>query len=398
MRIRPGNCASGKTLNPNLLAVAIAILCRWVSNNNDVRFFGSIIAFAGVLYVEAACTDLSFIGPEMLGNIQSSDITEASGLAASWRNPGIFWTHNDGAREKVFALSATGTLLATFKLTKSVDDVEDIAVGPGPDAAVSYLYVADIGSNNADRDEVQIMRIPEPQVNPGEEAGTSDFKNLQNFVLKYPSGKFDAEALLVDPVGRELFVATKEENGSHLFRAKIDALTTSGKGILEAVGQLEFARISGGAVSRDGQFIALRREDEAHFWRRQPGEAVVDALRRPARPLPVVGPPAEPNGEGLTFLLDDSGYITISEGTKQPLYLFRRVEAGSQPEFVGQPLISADGLLIQVSSCAGTQVVVQRSTDLHTWENAEVFTSTGAVHTYAEPGVVTRRFFRLLAQ
>ncbi len=375
----------------------VAVSEQCVSSKN-VRLFCSIAAFASVLHAVAECAGISFTGPETLGKIQTTDISEASGLAASWRNPGIFWTHNDGSRQKIFALDTNGTLLATFKLTKSVDDVEDVGVGPGPDATTSYLYVADIGSNNADRDEVQILRVAEPQVEPGTDAGTSDFENVEKFQLKYPSGKFDAEAVLVDPVARELFIATKESNGSHLFRAKIDTLSTDKKGTLELIAQLQFARISGGAVSRNGQLIAFRREDEAHFWQRQPGESVVEALGRPAGNLPVVGPDTEPNGEGLTFLLDGSGYLTISEGAKQPLYFFRRANIGGQPEFVGQPSVSANGLQLQVSSCAGTQVAVQRSNDLHGWENAEVFTSTGEVHMYIEQTVVTRRYFRLLAQ
>jgi hypothetical protein len=36
----------------------------------------------------------------------------------------------------------------------------------------------------------------------------------------------------------------------------------------------------------------------------------------------VVGPPLEPNGEGIAFLADSSGYVTLSEGTGASVYFF----------------------------------------------------------------------------
>ena len=83
------------------------------------------------------------------GNIDTPLITEASGLAGSRVNPGVLWTHNDsGGLPRVFALDLTGHLLGTWNLPGvNANDYEDIAVGPGPEAGVSYLYVGDIGDN-----------------------------------------------------------------------------------------------------------------------------------------------------------------------------------------------------------------------------------------------------------
>lgn len=44
------------------------------------------------------------------------------------------------------------------------EDVEDIAIGPGPEAGVDYIYVSDTGNNDKDRDVVQIYRIREPDM------------------------------------------------------------------------------------------------------------------------------------------------------------------------------------------------------------------------------------------
>ena len=41
--------------------------------------------------------------------------------------------------------------------------------------------------------------------------------------------------------------------------------------------------------------------------------------------VPVVGRPAEPNGEAITFESTGYGLFTISEGEEPPLYYFRRI-------------------------------------------------------------------------
>jgi len=61
------------------------------------------------------------------GTASPNALTEASGIAASRRNAGVLWTHNDGSRERIFALSTNGALLAGFNLNENVDDVEDLA-------------------------------------------------------------------------------------------------------------------------------------------------------------------------------------------------------------------------------------------------------------------------------
>lgn len=340
--------------------------------------------------ISAPCS-FSFEGPEVLSRVISTDITEASGLAASWRNPGILWTHNDGPREKVFALNQSGEVVAVFRITKSVSDLEDVAVGPGPVIGASYLYLGDIGSNGADRDTVEIYRVPEPVVT----SGTADFSGLESFQLKYPSGKYDAEALLVDPIERMIYIATKENAGSHLFRFPIDALDAGRKVAMEAVAQLDFARISGGAISRDGGLIALRREETARIWRRGGGESVVAALARSSGDLPVVGPPDEPNGESITFLTGSSSYVTLSEGVQQPFYHFR-IASSAAAQFVTEPRFNESGLVLQVAACVGSSVVIERSTDLENWQPAESFSAGSEIHTFIDRDRRARTFYRLV--
>ncbi|MCW8849578.1 MAG: hypothetical protein OQJ81_06315, partial [Melioribacteraceae bacterium] len=74
-------------------------------------------------------------GPRMtLGTIENDDIDEASGIASSYKNMGILWTHNDaGGENRIFAIDSNGISRGTYYLNGIENrDWEDIAVGPGP--------------------------------------------------------------------------------------------------------------------------------------------------------------------------------------------------------------------------------------------------------------------------
>ncbi len=140
-------------------------------------------------------------------------VDELSGIAASRRNPGVWWVHNDsGNPAAVYAVGDNGADLGTFTLTGATNvDWEDIAVGPGPAAGTNYLYVADIGNNiDPKRNAVVVYRAPSPTVvgrlRPGRWTRRS-----RSSRLTYPGDATpDAESLLVDPVNGDLFVVTKE--------------------------------------------------------------------------------------------------------------------------------------------------------------------------------------------
>src|SRR4051812_38159940 len=126
-----------------------------------VRVLSLIALYLGAIPAQAGCP--TFGRGIQLGMVTINSLDEASGVAASRRNPGILWVHNDGPGGEIYAVAANGRHLATFFLNRNVTDKEDIAVGPGPDSEVSYLYVGDIGGNDGRR-QIQILRIPEPFV------------------------------------------------------------------------------------------------------------------------------------------------------------------------------------------------------------------------------------------
>jgi hypothetical protein len=304
---------------------------------NSVIRLSVLFVFLAAVSARAACTVCTSFEPGTnWGTVSSDNLREASGMAASARNPGVLWTHNDGSRARLFGLSTNGALLATFNFSQPIDDFEDIAVGGG------FIYIADIGGSQSlteTRSQIRVLRAPEPSVvlewaaNPV----SMDLAQVQSFTLNYPDGSYDAETLWFDPVSSALFVVTKEASGARVYRADLASST------LEFVTSLDFPRASGGDISADGSQIALRREEAAILWERCANESLADALARAGRILSVIGPPAEENGEAIAFLRDGTGYATISEGSNPSVYFFQ--STCPIPTRFTQPLSDVTGIL-----------------------------------------------------
>lgn len=242
------------------------------------------------------------------------ELPEGSGLAASRRTPGRFWSHNDSGDPVLFALDDNGRVTGRLSVSGArVEDWEALALGPCPSG--SCIYVADIGDNDAERKQITVYRIAEPA------EGTGSAKVADVFHATYPDGSHDAEALLVTPDGR-LLIVTKGDTGPVALYRFPQELRTGTTVRLERVGgprdtaaPAENDRITDGAVSPDGRWIVLRTTQALLFYRAH--DLLAGNWREAGRVA--LGPVGEPQGEGVTFGSNDSVYL-MSEGggKKQP--------------------------------------------------------------------------------
>lgn len=265
---------------------------------------------------ESVRLDSSFSAPQDMGLVEFDDIQEASGLAASRRYPGLLWTHNDsGDDSRLFLMDESGKHIGSLKL-KGVEarDWEDIALGPGPEAGVSYIYVGEIGDNEAKHKVKTIYRFKEPKL-PEERPFKMSLekKKLDKIRFKFPDGRRDAETVMVDPQSRDIYILSKREDSVRIYRT---AYPQNTKKVfeLEKLGKLHFTKAISGDISPDGREILIKNYANVYYWQRSPQESVAEALqRRPVR-LPYV---TEPQGESIAWKLDASGYFTISEERNQ---------------------------------------------------------------------------------
>src|SRR5436190_20703246 len=107
----------------------------------SVRVFVTVVVLAGCS-ISSKDKDI-FDRGKVVGVNKNKDLEEASGLVASARYPGHFWTHNDsGNPADVFLLDSVARTRMVFHFPKITNrDWEDIALGPGPDENKKYIYV-----------------------------------------------------------------------------------------------------------------------------------------------------------------------------------------------------------------------------------------------------------------
>jgi hypothetical protein len=124
---------------------------------------------------------------------------------------------------------------------------------------------------------------------------------------------------------------------------------------------------------------------------------VSDALARPATQIPVVGPPNEPNGESISFLPDNSGYVTLSEGENQPVYFFRLVAAAcNEPaRFSQPPRIDQGQIQLNFTACPGTTLAVQRSSNLTDWQDIGAVQLEGTAGSFSDTQFSQPNYYRL---
>ena len=253
------------------------------------------------------------------GLVRIPELPEGSGLAASRRTPGRFWSHNDSGDAVLFALDAQGTVSGRLRLSGAkVEDWEAVAVGPCP--AGSCIYVADIGDNDAERGQITVYRLDEPAAASGSGSVTGVFH------ASYPDGAHDAEALLIAPDGR-LHVVTKGDTGPVSLYRFPSELRSGSTMRLERVGAARPStpsgndRITDGAVSPDGQWVVLRSTSALMFHRA--AELFAGQWREAARvPLAALG---EPQGEGVAFGPDRAVYVAGEGGGKKQPGTFARL-------------------------------------------------------------------------
>lgn len=186
-------------------------------------------AFACLALVAAApaIAAVTIGAPQKIGTISTSTLGEVSGLVDSRANANTFWVHNDsGDSARFFAMSRSGTLLGTFPLAGvSANDWEDIAIGPKAGGG-NYLYLGDIGDNNAARSNVSVHRVVEPVSTTSATISAGSYATLK---LTYPNGARDVEAMFVDPIGGELYLISKRRLVPEVYSVPTSAFDVPGQ-------------------------------------------------------------------------------------------------------------------------------------------------------------------------
>lgn len=325
-----------------LFVIIFAMVCSIISNKytymhlSPFRPNGYGILFIVIFLALGACSsneehnstrvtiesDDSFGKAMAMGQVDNEEIDEASGLAVNPDHPHLLWTHNDSGDEaRIFLIQKDGRFRAEYKLPGITNrDWEDLAVGPGPEPDVNYLYIGDIGDNYTWSSSYVIYRLRQPDIRSRQEGGSPNevLAGVDELRFVYPDGSHDAETLFIDPSTRDLYVVTREETQDRVYRypypqsrAKTDTV--------EFVGKLPFKQFAGGDLSLDGQTLLLKTLPRIFIWHRKPGQSIPDMLSEKPKELSYGTGPQE---EGIAIGPRGNGYYTLSESHGDPVTLY----------------------------------------------------------------------------
>jgi hypothetical protein len=246
------------------------------------------------------------------GLVNVDALVDASAMASSKLQDSVVWVCNGHSdNNKFYALDTHGKLIAAYYLkVRWQRNWEDMASGPGPDPSRSYLYIADIGDNDSQWPVKTIYRFIEPlaQIKGIDKIDTiATFDKLD---FAYPDGIHDAEAMMIDPLTKDYYILSKEKEKSRIYRAAypqpVNEVDT-----LEYIDSIPYRMVTAADISSSGDEIFVKEYFRISYWKRAPGESIVQALLRPSKQrIPYI---MEKAGEALCWSRRADAYFTISE-------------------------------------------------------------------------------------
>ena len=277
---------------------------------------------------------------EVAGTIAHRDIREASGLARSHRRNDRLWTLNDGdGGPFLYAIGTDGADHGVLQLrgarNRDWEGLASFEVGGTP-----WLLIADVGDNNARRDEYTLYVVEEPALDVDGEAAAAPARRI---LFRYPDGAMDCEAIAVEVPEERILLLTKRTVPAVLYRLPLFPADEDTIQVAERLGDLSNVpqptredidrapieknwhwQPTGMDISPSGDSMVVLTYAAAWYLERKPGEGWVPALRRQPARLDLAG---IRDAEAVTFDASGEAIYVAVEGPAPPLLRFRRQSA-----------------------------------------------------------------------
>lgn len=283
------------------------------------RLFWTLVFAAGLYVVTPRPQEghgADYGRPQRIAELANQQIAESSGLAASRRMEGVFWTHNDsGDTPRVFAFDQAGKHLGTCRLRDAeAIDWEDMAAFDR--GGKSWLLLADVGDNARRRASCTLYLCEEPSIASREVTATA-------IRFRYPDGPHNCEAVGVDAQQGVILLAIKIlDPQCAIFQLKLPEQPTQDTLVAEPVGSVAVPVATGMAVSPDGRRLVILTYTDGFQFERDVDESWKQAFARTAVRIPL---PIRRQGEAICFGRDGFTLYLTSEKTPTPLWEIRRV-------------------------------------------------------------------------
>ncbi len=307
------------------------------ANSGAILTLAWILAFATSPSLRAANAEV-ILSAERVGCLPI-EITEASGLAVSRRDPGLFWVHSDSGGEPVlWAVAADGSLRGSLR-------IEGVANVDWEDAASftldgrAWLLVADSGDNGSRRSDCALLIVAEPDPSELKPNRESRVALAWRIPVVYPDGPRDCEAVAVDSVAGRVYLLAKRTKPHGIYALPLRPAAAETTPIAERVGELaalppapEASRLlpipagafraqpTGLDFAADGSAAVVTTYGEVLVYPKIEDESWAEALARPGR---VIGSHGLKQAEAVAFAADGRAVYVTGEGAGAPLLRFR---------------------------------------------------------------------------
>ncbi len=270
--------------------------------------------------------------PRIVGKIESKEITESSGLAASHCNQNVFWTHNDsGDAAFIYAINARGEKLGTWRVTGAKNnDWEDLATFKN-EKGECFLYIGDIGNNEWLKSEFTVYRVKEPKVSDADKISSRknpvETESAEAIKFDYPDMRHDAETLLVNPQSGDVYVLSKSlssASGVYKLPKNYDFYKVNH---LEKIADLTVPAfpnglLTGGEISPDGKRVIVCDYFNAYEITLPEKAKSFDEIWREKPLIVELGERAQ--GEAICYSIDGKSIFATSEKRNSPIIEVKR--------------------------------------------------------------------------
>ncbi len=291
--------------------------------------------FAFVFGFVATAAEPLFKGPTIAGQMSAPPRLETSGLAASRRDPGVLWTHDDsGGAPALYAIRTTGEQIGVLRIRcEKNEDWEDVAAFTLD--GKPWLLIADTGDNDAKRATVLLHVVAEPSIDELKRVGELSAKPARTLRVRYEDGPHDCEAVAVDATERAVYLLTKRDEIPRLYRVELEPKDGNAITIARHVGQVSRVpqptsvqrKVKGYLGRRRGEVTAMDFAEDGSaavvqtygsllYFPRQPGEPWAAALARDPFELP---PPTLLQVEAACFSVDGKRIFVAAESDRRLL-------------------------------------------------------------------------------
>ncbi len=220
------------------------------------RFLPFAAALIAALPAQAQWPWQIFNSLQPVGKIDSSLVTECSGLVQSLRYGGVFWALGDsGSGARVVPVTGDGKLARGWSGPVRIEGVrnndwEDMALD-----AKGNLIIADVGNNNGNRKQLMLHFIKEPK--PGAAVARPDRTLRVHYEdQKSASPDYDCEAVFA--AGGHIYFLTKRRSDTRTFLYRLAGESSKSSNPLRFVDSFDIGgMVTAADVSPDGRHVAV---------------------------------------------------------------------------------------------------------------------------------------------